>query len=352
MEQSQIIALKDVESTYKTKAQEQLYLKSVNLTVNKGDILAIIGRTGAGKSALLRCIGLLERPLTGIISIDNKNLTFLASKDLCAERRYIGYITAKPSFLNSKNIAKNISLPLQIQGFATNEIQKIVDRVLARVGLENKALAFPEDLNTLQKILVDLARNLVNNPKILLLDDVFNGLDQRSIEILSNLIRSLQQENRVTVLISTNDAELIKNLCQNVIVMHLGAIVERCSVAQLFLSPVSDVAHEFVRFATKQELPNSIKRKISYQPTAGYHALVRISFAECLAPEEILSNTIDAFELKMNIIQAYQEKIQEQVFNIMLIEIYGASNVISEAVTFLNANGLQSEIIGYVPDLN
>ena len=109
MDESQIIALKDVESSYTGKSQEQLYLKSINLSVNQGEVLGIIGRTGSGKSALLRCIGLIERPLTGIVSIDNKNLTFLASRELCNERRSIGYITARPNLLNSKNVLQNIS---------------------------------------------------------------------------------------------------------------------------------------------------------------------------------------------------------------------------------------------------
>jgi D-methionine transport system ATP-binding protein len=352
MDESNIIALKDVESTYKTKAQELLYLKSINLTVTKGEILAIIGRAGAGKSALLRCIGLVERPLTGIISIDNKNLTFMASKELCSERRHIGFITPKPNLLNSKNLSKNIALPLQIQGFGKDEIQKQVDRALTRVGLENKAHLSPASLTATQKIQADIARNLVNNPKILLCDDIFNGLDQKSTETIANILRSLQHETRVTILISTNDAELIKSLCQNVIVMQQGSIVEQCSIADLFLNPISEVAKDFVRFATKHELPNSLRRKIITQATPGHHALVRISFADCLAPEEILSNTIEAYELRMNIIQAYQEKIHEQLINIMLIEIYGENDTISQAVTFLNTNGLQSEIIGYVPDIN
>ncbi len=352
MDQSNIIALKEVESRYTTKSQEQLYLKSINLTVPAGDTIAIIGRSGAGKSALLRCIGLIDRPLTGIISIDNKNLTFLASRELANERRCIAYVTNRATFLNSKTVTANIALPLQIQGLTKEETNRRVAQVLAKTDLEGKANNLPQQLSQLQKIQLDLARNLVNNTKVLLCDDIFNGLDQRSTESLITLLRNLQLELKLTILISTNDPEIIKNFCQSAIIMHLGSIIEKCSVHQLFTKPESDVAKDFIRFTTKHELPWSFRRKMINQEEPNYHALVRINFTECLAPEEILSNTLEAFELKMSIIQAFQETIQQITTNIMLIEIFGNSETTNQAITFLNNNGLQSEIIGYVPDSN
>ena len=352
MEQSNIIALKDVESTYKTKNQEQLYLKSINLNINAGDTVAIIGRTGAGKSALLRCIGLLDRPLTGIVAIDNKNLTFLASRELVNERRSIAYVTGKAHFLNSKTVSANIALPLQIQGSTKDEINRIVNKVLARVDLESKANSYPVQLSQLQKIQLDIARNLVNNPKILLCDDLFNGLEQRTADTLINFLRELQYEFNLTIIITTNDPEIVKIFCNTVIVMNLGAIIENCSVYELFTTPQSDVAKDFIRFTTKHELPWSLRRKMVAQALQEHHALVRINFRECMAPEDILSNTLEAYELKMNIIQAYQEKIQHQLINIMLIEVFGNGETVTEAIAFLNNNGLYSEIIGYVPNTN
>jgi D-methionine transport system ATP-binding protein len=352
MDESNIIALKDVESSYKTKWQEQHYLKSINLSVPAGKVIAIIGRSGAGKSALLRCIGLIERPLTGIVSIDNKNLTFMASKELAAERRMVGFITAKPDLIHTRTVIQNVALPLQIQAKTLIEITKLTEHALIKVGLDAKANYYPSSLTAVQKIQLDIARNLVNNPKILLCDDVFTGLDQKSTETLVNLLRLLQQEQRLTIIISTNDAEIIKTMCQQAIVMHQGKIVEQCSVLDLMVKPSSEVAKEFLRFTTKLELPSSLRKKIVTQELPEHHAIVRVSFIECLAPEEILSNTIDAYDLKMNIIQAYQEKIDGQLVNFMLIEIYGASNIINQAVNFLSTNTLPSEIIGYAPNIN
>ncbi|HSX20339.1 MAG TPA: ATP-binding cassette domain-containing protein [Gammaproteobacteria bacterium] len=352
MEQSHIINLKDIESTYSGPRQEQLYLKSINLTVTSGEILGIIGRAGAGKSALLRCIGLLDRPLTGIVSIDQKNLTFMASPELVVERRNIGLVSSKPEFLQTQNVNKNVALPLKIQRFPRQNITKLVEQALAQVELSSKALSLPGSLSQLQKIQLDLARNLVNRIKILLCDDIFVGLDQKSSEYLITLLRKIQKENNLTIILTTNDSDIIKTICDRVIVMHLGAIVEKCSVFELFTRPASDTAREFIRFTTKHELPTCFRRKIVAQESPEHHALVRINFTECLAPEEILNNTLDAYDLKMNIIQAYQEKINNHGINIMIIEIFGDSLTVNNAVTFLNNNGLQSEIIGYAPNIN
>jgi D-methionine transport system ATP-binding protein len=178
------------------------------------------------------------------------------------------------------------------------------------------------------------------------------GLDQKSTETLVALLKKIQQDTNLTIILTTNDAEVIKNLCSTVTIMHQGSILEKCSVFELFTKPKSDTAKDFIRFTTKHELPWCLRRKITAQHVADHHAIVRINFSECLAPEEILSNTLEAFVLKMNIIQAYQETIQATTINIMLIEIFGDNDTVNEAVSFLTNNGLQSEIIGYVPNNN
>lgn len=352
MEQSHFINLKDIESTYTGPRQEQLYLKSINLSINANETLGIIGRAGSGKSALLNCIGLLERPLTGIVSIDQKNLTFLASQELIQERRSIGLIKANPKFLTNKSVSKNVALPLKIQKLPRPTINKQVEQALEQVDLGNKASCLPAELSQLQRIQLDLARTIVNRIKILLCDDIFLGLDQKSTEVLINLLRKVQKEFNLTIILTTNDAEVIKALCQNIIVMQLGSIVEKCSVFELFTNPKSDTAREFLRFTTKHELPWCLRRKIIAKDAPEHHAIVRINFTECLAPEEILNNTLEAYDLKMNIIQAYQEKINNRIINIMIIEVFGEAQTVQNAVTFLNNNCLQSEIIGYAPNIN
>ncbi len=277
----------------------------------------------------------------------------MASRELCNERRSIGLISSKAEFLNSKSVYNNVALPLKIQSASKEQLSKLVLQALTRVELDNKDHVFPANLTALQRVQLDLARALVNNPKILLCDDIFVGLDHKSAETLATLLKKIQHDIKLTIIITTNDAEVIKSLCNNVIIMQQGSIIEKCSVVELFTKPKSDTAKDFIRFTTKHELPWCLRRKIVSQNTntTEHHAIVRINFSECLAPEEILSNSLEAFVLKMNIIQAYQEIIQTQMINIMLIEIFGDHDTVNDAITFLTNNGLQSEIIGYVPNI-
>lgn len=351
MEESHIISLKEVDSTTQGGSTEQITLRNINLNINAGESVAIIGRSDAGKNALLRCIALLDRPLTGILSIDNKNLTFMASSELCHARRKIAYITAKPTLMQSRSILHNVALPLLLQGVHKDEAYKLANIALGKVNLDNSQQILAIKLSPLQLLQIDLARGLINSPNIILADEIFAKLDPKSAEIASNILDKIKQSENMTLLISTNDANYIKAHCDSVIVMRQGVIVERCSVYELFSQPQSDTAKEFIRIFAKHELPGSLRKRINHRALAQHHALVRINFHDCLAPEEILSNSLDAFDLRMNIIQAYQEAVCGQVLNIMVIEIFGEFDTVEQVVEFLNHNGLHSEIIGYVPTI-
>lgn len=350
MEQTQIISLKDVESSSAIRGQDQIHIKTINLTINAGETVAIVGRADSGKSTLLRCVALLDRPLTGIVAIDNKNMTFLASRELCSARRNIGYLNAKPTLLNTKNLMQNVALPLLAQGYSRIEAHKLALQSLVKVGLEAKANSSPAGLNPQQIVQLELARVLVNAPKILLADEIFSNLDQKATDFILNLLESLRVELNLTMMLTTNDTSIIKNYCSRVIVMHQGKIVEHCATYELFTAPQSETAKDFVRLAAKHELPGLIRKKIQNQPSPQSHSIMRISFRECLALEEILSDMLKVFALRMDIIQAYQEQISDQILNIMIIEIFGAHEIMANAIEFLNQHGLHSEIIGYVPD--
>lgn len=350
MERATILTLKDVDGTTEPSSGQQWHLKNINLHIDAGEVIAIVGRSDSGRNALLRCISLLDPPKTGIVAIDEKDLTILSATDLLIARRQVGYISHSPVFVTNKNVAHNIAIPLQIQGITATEVQERVNTVLGVVGLQQQSSCYPEDLTPLQAILLDLARQLINKPKVLLCEDIFVRLDVKAQEKLTTLLHTLNQQFNLTMLIATNEAEIIKTLCNKVLIMHQGTVVENVSSYDFFARPNSEVAKDFIKFSCKHELPSTIKRKMVVQEQPDHHAVVRINFIECLNPEEILANIIDAYTLKMNIIQAYQEQIGIKTLNIMILEIYGESKLLHEALKFLNINGLNSEIIGYVPD--
>lgn len=343
-----MLSLKDVERPYTSKNNEQHFLRGINLSVETGEIFGIIGRSGAGKSALLRCISLLERPVTGIVSIDNKNLTIMVNKELRDARKMVGQVSHKLNLLSSKTVYQNIALPLILQDIAKDEIERLVDSILDVVGLRDKTSLYPSQLNQSQKIRTAIARALVAHPKILLLDDITSGLDQKSTQQITQLLSTINKNFDLTMVIITNDIELIKTICNRVGIMHQGELIEQCTIYQLFTTPKTEVAKDFIRATTRHEMPWVFRRNLRMQTSKDTHPILRIAFSGCLSPETILGEAIQTHGLRINIIQAHQETIQEQQVNVLLIEINGELEAITESLTFLKDNGLQSEILGYV----
>ena len=163
-----MITLKNVSKSYETKDGTVHALQDVSLTINKGDIFGIIGMSGAGKSTLVRCLNFLERPTSGTVEIEGKDLSALSEKELRMERRGIAMIFQHFNLLMQKNVMDNVCFPLRISGVSKADARKRAKELLEIVGLSDKAKAYPIQLSGGQKQRVAIARAMVNNPKILL----------------------------------------------------------------------------------------------------------------------------------------------------------------------------------------
>src|SRR5690606_25388774 len=171
-----MISLKDIEHPYYDGGKVQ-QLKKINLDVEAGEVFGIIGGKNSGKSTLLRCVNLLERPNTGIVSIDKQNLSVLSGSDLRQMRTIVGLVEREPNLLQSHTVYDNIALPLRFAGFNRREIAEQVTPLLAVIGLSDKHAAYPTELSMEQKIRVSLARAVVHHPSVLLLDEFTSLVD-------------------------------------------------------------------------------------------------------------------------------------------------------------------------------
>ena len=347
-----MISIKDLERPYLSKKKEAKYLKSVSVNVAKGDILGIIGRTDSGKTALLRTISLMERPTTGIVAIENHNLTVMSGNELKLVRKKIGMISYNFGLLSSKNVYDNVALPLIIQSTPKDEIYSMVTSALTSVGLNDKASCDIKTLTQAQKLRVAIARTLVLKPKVLLLDDIARELDQKSTQSIINLIQELHNTLKFTAILVTNDSEMLKMLTDKVGIMHQGELIEVCKTIDLFMNPRNEVARDFIKANAKYELPLVFRRRLQNNPSSNSHPIIRFSFNNCLVPEVHLSQVIQNYDLKISIIQGHQEIIKDETINILIAEIEGNLDNIAEAISYLKNHELQSEIIGYVGNNN
>lgn len=219
------------------KYDEFTALDDINLTINKGEVFGIIGMSGAGKTSLIRCLCGLEMPVSGSINIDNKNLNNLNNKDKRALSNDIGVVFQGYNLLMQKNIFNNIALPLSIQQLDKSYIQKKVMELLDLVDLKDKAYTYPSKLSGGQKQRVAIARALASNPKILLLDEITSALDPLNTKAIIQLLKQINKESDVTIILITHEINIVKLLCERMCVIDEGKIIEIGHVKEIFENP-------------------------------------------------------------------------------------------------------------------
>jgi D-methionine transport system ATP-binding protein len=237
-----MIVLKEISKSYGAVTA----VKGVDLAVPPGCIFGIIGRSGAGKSSLLRVMSLLETPDTGEVYYNDKRVDTLRGIALLERRRKMGMIFQNFNLLGSRNASGNIAYPLEIAGLARKQIDKRVDELLELVDIADKRKARLRELSGGQKQRVAIARALAANPEVLFCDEATSSLDPQTTRSILALIRDLQRRLKITVILITHQMEVIREICNEVAVMDAGLIMETGSVASVFESPKTTAAREML----------------------------------------------------------------------------------------------------------
>ncbi len=222
-----MIELKNVSKTFSQANAKTHALKGVSLTIEKGDIYGIIGMSGAGKSTLIRCINMLERPTSGQVLIDGIDVGTLKAKELLKIRRSLAMIFQNFNLLEQRTSLENISFPLELSGVSSKEAKKVSLELLELVGLASKKNAYPSQLSGGQKQRIAIARALATNPKVLLLDEATSALDPKTTENILDLIKDINKNLGITVILITHQMEVVENICNKVAILDDGAIVKR-----------------------------------------------------------------------------------------------------------------------------
>jgi len=221
-------------------------VKRVDLAVPPGCIYGIIGRSGAGKSSLLRVMSLLETPDTGEVYYNGERVDTLRGRALLERRRKMGMIFQNFNLLGSRNVSGNIAYPLEIAGLTRKQIDKRVDDLLELVDIVDKRKARLRELSGGQKQRVAIARALAATPEVLFCDEATSALDPQTTRSILALIHNLQQRLKITVVLITHQMEVIREICHEVAVLDEGIIVERGSVASVFESPQAAATREMI----------------------------------------------------------------------------------------------------------
>lgn len=201
-------------------------LRGVNLTINTGESAAVIGRSGCGKSVLLKHIVGLLTPNSGIVKVDNEIINDVDKNELYKIRRKFGFLFQGAALFDSMTVFENVSLPLVENnfGYSKSKIENAVAEKLELVGLPNTQNLKPAELSGGMKKRVGLARALITNPKYILYDEPTTGLDPVMSDAIDDLIKELNEKLNVTSIIVTHDMFSVKNTAEKIFMMHEGVI--------------------------------------------------------------------------------------------------------------------------------
>ena len=220
-----IIEIRDLTRIYGDGAEVRA-LDGVNLDIEQGEFLAIIGPSGSGKSTLLNQIGILDTPTSGTILLDGVDITKASEKERSRLRnRKLGFIFQYHHLLPDFNALENVMMPLLINGIKRSKARKMASRMLEEVGLDDRADHRPNQLSGGQNQRVAIARALVNSPGIVIGDEPTGNLDSKSSDNIYELLRRLNQEHNQTFILVTHDAQMAAKT-DRIIRLVDGRIVE------------------------------------------------------------------------------------------------------------------------------
>jgi D-methionine transport system ATP-binding protein len=343
-----MIEVKQLNKVYPTKTGPFPALVDINLTIKPGEIFGVIGRSGAGKSSLIRSINLLERPTSGSIYIDGCDLIQSAPAELRGIRRRIGMIFQHFNLLSHRNVIDNVGLPLELLGKSRRAIEQEVLPLLELVGLLDKRHAYPSQLSGGQKQRVAIARALSTRPQVLLCDEMTSALDPETTRSILELVRSINQQFELSILLITHEMAVIKAIADQVAVLDHGRIIEQTDVFSLFTQPKTAVTRSFIRLTLPLELPVALMDKVQPTPFPDCAALWRLAFAGPVATEPVISELLRRTGVHLNILQANLELIRHQHLGVMIVAMQGSEQELAAAKSFLENRHLNVEVVGYV----
>lgn len=323
-----IIEIKNLMKVFKTKSDELVALRDINISIERGEIFGIIGLSGAGKSTLVRMINYLETPTEGDVYFEGNNMANLSKTELLKVRREIGMIFQSFNLLEQKNVLKNVLFPLEISKVPTNEAIKRAKELLKLVDLSDKEKAFPSQLSGGQKQRVAIARALATNPKVLLCDEATSALDPKTTTQILELLKKINNELGVTVVIITHQMSVIENVCDRVAILDQSRVVEMGNVKEVFKAPKSDIGRKLI-FGTMENREDGFKKETT-------KTCLRLVYDGTKTDEPAIAKMVLATGHPVSILYANTKLIAGNSFGQIVIELPDDKEVQAKMKEFLD----------------
>lgn len=288
----------------------------------------------------------MERPTSGKVFIGDEELTAMSPAELRQHRKKIGMIFQQFNLFASRTVYDNVSFPLKGSNLTKEQKDKKVRDLLKLVELEEKASAYPSQLSGGQKQRVAIARALANDPEIILSDESTSALDPRTTRAILDLLKKVNRELGITIVVITHEMQVIKDICDRVAVMKDGRVVETGTVFDIFANPKEQITREFVENTSNMsriyELVETKSPVVELKPG---EAILRFRYLERNVSEALVSQLSRKFDLDLNIIFGSIELIGENPIGGLVVIAQGTSDNINQAIQYLKDKNVGVEVI-------
>ena len=322
------MAIIEIKHLTKTFENGVTALRDVSLSVEEGEIFGIIGLSGAGKSTLVRCINLLERPTEGQVLLDGEELTALSTRQLSRERRRIGMIFQSFNLMMQRTVLYNVIFPLLVGGVGRRDAARRAGELLTRVGLGDRKDAYPAQLSGGMKQRVAIARALALEPRVLLCDEATSALDPQTTQSILALLKELNRELGLTIVIITHEMRVIEQVCSRVAIIENSRIGEIGPVSDVFLHPKTDAAKRLIYPGGAPEFGGR---------------RVRIAFDGTETSRPILANMVLHCSAPVNIAYADTKEIDGRQYGHMIINLPSDDATQQRMLDYLTREGIRYE---------
>lgn len=366
-----VIEIKNVSKTFSSASGSVEAVKNVSLSIKKGEIFGIIGFSGAGKSTLVRCINLLEVPTEGSIVVDGQllfsvepvkiyrennfgketaELSYkpfkLRERELRKARKKIGMIFQSFNLMPSRTVGQNVAFPLRGSGLSRQEIKQRVKELLELVDIPDKINAYPRQLSGGQKQRVAIARALANNPKVLLCDEATSALDPQTTQSILKLLKKLNKQLGLTIVIITHEMAVVKEICDRVAVMENGHVVEVNEVYNIFADPQMPITKDFIKTTSGiDRIKNLIIEGSDIVKTNPGDIVVKLTYYSKNVSAPLISDISRKYNVDVNIVFGNIEIIQDSPLGSLIAVISGELSNIRGAIEYLSLNNVIVEVI-------
>ncbi|MGC3965342.1 MAG: ATP-binding cassette domain-containing protein [Rhodocyclaceae bacterium] len=342
-----MIELENISVRYHGRGNAVHAVRDVSLTVPRGSIFGIVGTSGAGKSSLLRTINLLERPQSGQVRINGRDISGLRGGALRRERQRIGMVFQHFNLMHTATVYENAAFALRAAGVPAEEEARRVPEVLELVGLTDKANAYPAQLSGGQKQRVGIARAIANHPSVLLCDEPTSALDLETADSILELLREVNQRLGITIVLISHEMSVIKRICTQVAVMDAGQIVEHGNVYDIFARPQHPFTRQLVDRTQHIELPAHLLNTLR-------GTLIKVLFLGERAESALLSEVTRRFGVAVNILHGKIEYIDDRALG-LLVTLLEHSKIddgarVAAAIDFLRERTARVDVLDVLTD--